>query len=73
MLSQRVAPIVRPREEESHGEPDDVGLSGLHCLPGSRDRSRQGSDRGGGNLVTLKREEWNVLVELIRSGELKKV
>jgi hypothetical protein len=26
-----------------------------------------------GNLVTLKREEWNVLVELIQSGELKKV
>jgi len=26
-----------------------------------------------GNLVTLKREEWNVLVELIQSGELRKV
>jgi hypothetical protein len=26
-----------------------------------------------GNLVTLKREEWNGLVDLIKSGELKKV
>ena len=26
-----------------------------------------------GNLVTLKREDWNVHVELIHSGDLKKV
>ena len=26
-----------------------------------------------GNLVTLKREEWNVLVDLIQSGTLKKI
>ena len=26
-----------------------------------------------GNLVILKRAEWNVLVELIRSGQLTKV
>lgn len=36
----------------------------------SRDKVRIGEM---GNLVTLKRAEWNVLVELIQSGELKKV
>ena len=35
-----------------------------------RDEVRIGE---AGNLVTLKREEWNVLVELIESGQLKKV
>ena len=35
-----------------------------------RDEVRIGE---AGNLVTLKREEWNVLVELIQSGQLKKV
>jgi hypothetical protein len=35
-----------------------------------RDEVRIGE---GGNVVILKREEWNVLVELIQSGVLKRV
>ena len=26
-----------------------------------------------GNIATLKKEEWNLLVDMVRSGKLKKV
>jgi hypothetical protein len=36
---------------------------------------REGEVRIGeaGNLAVLKKEEWNVLVELIRSGQLSRI
>jgi hypothetical protein len=47
-----------------------LALSPLRSLPGSRHRGdiiRIGEDA---NLVVLKKEEWNVLVDAIRSGQL---
>jgi len=38
-----------------------------------RDHRGRGADRGGGNLAVLKKDEWNVLVDLIQSGQLSKV
>jgi hypothetical protein len=42
-------------------------------MPGSRDRDDQVRIGEAGNLVILKREEWNALVDLVRSGRLTAV
>jgi hypothetical protein len=39
-------------------------------LPGSKIGSSSQSRKEAGNEVELKKDEWNVLVELIRTGKL---
>jgi DNA-binding transcriptional MerR regulator len=66
--------------EQSNGQPGRrsngkarVTVPDVRTLPRSRARRRRVQIGEAGNLVALKKDEWNVLVDAIKSGRLSKV